>query len=111
MHNFWRKILPLPLHYGADNFISRYEKRANPKFTLPQNVGAYAGRLNVLNGGWNYFGEFAYKINDPINSLQEDEMNYANGSAFTNSITYSQRGFKDAFEKHAANPKNSAHRE
>ena len=84
------------------SFISRYEKRANPKFTLPQNVGAYAGRLNVLNGGWNYFGEFAYKINDPINSLQENEMNYANGSAFTNSITYSQRGFGITGEIHRA---------
>ena len=65
----------------------------NPKFIIPQNVAAYAGRLNILNGGWNYYGEFAYKINDPINSLQESQMNYASGSAFTNSLTYSQRGF------------------
>ena len=74
------------------SFISRYEQRTNPKFIIPQNVAAYAGRLNILNGGWNYYGEFAYKINDPINSLQESQMNYASGSAFTNSLTYSQRG-------------------
>jgi hypothetical protein len=82
------------------SFISRYQQRLNPKFLIPQNVGAYSGRLNVLNGGWNYYGEFAYKINDPINSLQESEMNYASGSAFTNSITYSQKGFGIIAEIH-----------
>ncbi len=84
------------------SFISRYEQRSNPKFIIPQNVAAYAGRLNILNGGWNYYGEYAYKINDPINSLQEREMNYASGSAFTNSITYSQRGFGVTAEIHRA---------
>ena len=84
------------------SFISRYEQRSNPKFIIPQNVAAYAGRLNILNGGWNYYGEYAYKINDPINSLQESEMNYASGSAFTNSITYSQRGFGVTAEVHRA---------
>ena len=84
------------------SFISRYEQRSNPKFIIPQNVAAYAGRLNILNGGWNYYGEYAYKINDPINSLQESEMNYASGSAFTNSITYSQRGFGVTAEIHRA---------
>ena len=84
------------------SFISRYEQRSNPKFIIPQNVAAYAGRLNILNGGWNYYGEYAYKINDPMNSLQEREMNYASGSAFTNSITYSQRGFGVTAEIHRA---------
>ena len=84
------------------SFISRYEQRTNPKFIIPQNVAAYAGRLNILNGGWNYYGEFAYKINDPINSLQENQMNYASGSAFTNSLTYSQRGFGITAEIHRA---------
>ena len=82
------------------SFISRYQQRLNPKFIIPQNVAAYAGRLNILNGGWNYYGEYAYKINDPINSLQESEMNYASGSAFTNSITYSQKGFGIIAEIH-----------
>ena len=82
------------------SFISRYEERTNPIFEIPQNVAAYSGRLNILCGGWNYFGEYAYKINDPINSLQESEMNYASGNAFTNSLTYSQRGFGVTAEIH-----------
>ena len=82
------------------SFISRYEERTNPIFEIPQNVAAYSGRLNVISGGWNYFGEYAYKINDPINSLQESEINYASGNAFTNSITYSQRGFGVTAEIH-----------
>ncbi len=85
------------------SFISRYEERSNPIFQIPQNVAAYSGRLNVISGGWNYFGEYAYKINDPINSLQETEMNYASGNAFTNSITYSQKGFGVTAEMHRAN--------
>ncbi|MBC8266591.1 MAG: hypothetical protein H8E84_06445 [Flavobacteriales bacterium] len=82
------------------SFISRYQQRANPKFNLPQNVSAYAGRLNIIKGGWNYYGEYAYKINDPANSLQENEMNYASGSAFTNSITFSKKGFGVTAEMH-----------
>ena len=82
------------------SLISKYEERSNPIFKIPQNVAAYSGRLNIINGGWNYFGEYAYKINDPTNSLQESEMNYASGNAFTNSITYSQRGFGATAEIH-----------
>ena len=60
------------------SFISRYEQRTNPKFIIPQNVAAYAGRLNILNGGWNYYGEFAYKINDPSS---DNGYIYKNGNA------------------------------
>ena len=69
-------------------------------FKIPQNVSAYASRLNILHKGWNYYGEFAYKINDPANVLSESKMNYASGSAFTNSITFSKRGFGLSAEMH-----------
>ncbi len=82
------------------SFVSRYQERTNLKFKLPQNVSAYAGRLNVIRGGWNYYGEYAYKINDPGNSLQESQMNYASGNAFTNSITFSKRGLGISAEMH-----------
>ena len=84
------------------SFISRYQQRNNPVFELPQNVGLYAGRLNIINGGWNYYGEYAYKINDPVNSIQEDAMNYASGNAFTSSLTFSKRGFGITGEIHRA---------
>jgi|TARA_B110000240_G_C13482893_1_gene446082 hypothetical protein len=84
------------------SFISRYQQRNNPVFELPQNVGLYAGRLNIINGGWNYYGEYAYKINDPVNSIQADAVNYASGNAFTSSLTFSKRGFGITGEIHRA---------
>ena len=82
------------------SFVSRYQKRENIIFKIPQNVSTYASRLNIIHGGWNYFGEFAYKINDPANSLSESNMNYASGSAFINSIIFSKRGFGVSAEMH-----------
>ena len=74
------------------SFISRYQQRNNAKFEIPQNVGAFSSRINIIRGGWNYYGEYAYKINDPGNSLQEKNMNYASGNAIHQNITFSKRG-------------------
>jgi len=82
------------------SFVSRYQQRSNIMFKIPQNVSAYASRINIIHKGWNYYGEFAYKINDPANVLSESNMNYASGSAFTNSITFSKRGFGFSAEMH-----------
>ena len=82
------------------SFVSRYQKRENLIFKIPQNVSAYSGRLNIMHGGWNYYGEFAYKINDPANVLSETQMNYASGNAFSTSITYSKKGFGFSAEMH-----------
>lgn len=83
-------------------FISRYQERSNIVFKIPQNVGAYSARINLINGGWAYAGEFAYKINDPANVLSQSEMNYASGNAFTNSLTFSKKGFGFTIEMHRA---------
>ena len=82
------------------SFISRYQERSNLIFKIPQNVSAYAGRLNLMYSGWNYYGEYAYKINDPANVLSASEMNYASGNAFTQNITFSKRGFGISAEIH-----------
>lgn len=82
------------------SFISRYQERSNLIFKIPQNVSAYAGRLNLIYGEWNYYGEYAYKINDPANVLSASEMNYASGNAFTQNITFSKRGFGVSAEIH-----------
>tara|TARA_B100001142_G_C14336875_1_gene656244 strand:+ start:724 stop:2382 length:1659 start_codon:yes stop_codon:yes gene_type:complete len=84
------------------SFISRYQERDNLIFTIPQNVSAYAGRLNLNHGKWSYYGEYAYKINDPVNVLTESEMNYASGNAFTQNITFSKKGFGVVAEIHRA---------
>jgi len=82
------------------SFVSRYQERENIIFKIPQNVSAYASRLNIIRGNWNYYSEFAYKINDPANMLTESKMNYASGSAFKNNITFSKRGFGFSVELH-----------
>jgi len=83
------------------SFVSRYQEREdNPIFKIPQNVSAYAGRLKLMHGGWDYYGEYAYKINDPANKAQESIMNYASGNAFTQSITFSKKGFGVIAEMH-----------
>ena len=82
------------------SFVSRYQQRDNLIFQIPQNVSAYASRINLMHGKWSYFGEYAYKINDPANVLSQSQMNYANGAAFTQNITFSKRGFGISAEMH-----------
>ena len=78
--------------------VSRFQNATNPNFNLPENVAAFAGRINVLSGGLNWYSEYAYKINDPIGSLIEN--NYASGSAITSNLTYSQKGIGVSLELH-----------
>jgi len=82
------------------SFISRYQERSNLIFKIPQNVSAYASRLNIIHGGWNYYGEYAYKINDPANLFTASSMNYASGNAFTQNIAFSKKGFGVIAEMH-----------
>ena len=84
----------------GQGFVSRFQADINPKFKLPQNVAAYSSRLNIINGGWNYSGEYAIKLNDPIGSLTAEGNNYANGNALMSSLTYSKRGFGIIAEMH-----------
>lgn len=82
------------------SFVSRFQEDKNPVFNLPQNVSAMSGRINIIRGGLYYYGEYAYKINDPVGAFTMDKNNYATGSAIVNNITYSQRGFGISFESH-----------
>ena len=84
----------------GQGLVSRFQADINPKFKLPQNVAAYSTRLNIINGGWNYSGEYAIKLNDPVGSLTSEGNNYANGNALMSSLTYSKRGFGIVAEMH-----------
>ena len=57
---------------------------------LPQNVGSGAGRINVIHGGFNVYGEYVYKINDPN---ADNQNTYNNGHGMLLQAAYSQRGF------------------
>jgi len=84
----------------GQGLVSRFQADINPKFKLPQNVAAYSTRLNIINGGWNYSGEYAVKLNDPVGSLTSEGNNYAKGNALMSSLTYSKRGFGIVAEMH-----------
>ena len=80
--------------------VSRYQERENPIFELPQNVGAYSGRLDLRRGGFSYAVEYGYKINDPANISQANEINYASGSAIKNNLSFSKKGLAISLDLH-----------
>ena len=82
------------------SFVSRFQKDNNPAFNLPENVASMSARLNIMHGGFNYYGEYAYKINDPVGSFSFDENNYSTGKAIVNNLTYSQKGLGITIESH-----------
>jgi hypothetical protein len=47
------------------SFVSKFQPDQDPDFILPENVGSYAGRLNIVNESFNIFAEYAMKENDP----------------------------------------------
>lgn len=96
------------------SFVSRYEKATamtfsreydsldinngdtvvwNNKYTyeynLPVNVGSWAARMNLSNGGFNLYAEYAEKGNDP--NATNDYI-YKNGQAIYSTISYSKKG-------------------
>ena len=71
------------------SFVSKYQPSSDPVYNLPENVGAYAGRLNITRSGFGIMGEYAYKINDPNAS---NNMIYKHGEGLFVSTSYSQKG-------------------
>lgn len=93
------------------SFVSRYEKAPSMTFTreydsigdagaiwnntntyeydLPVNVASYAGRINLSNGGFNWYAEYALKDNDPNAS---NNYIYKNGQALYSTLSYSTKG-------------------
>jgi len=72
------------------SFVSKYQQDKDPVYNLPENVGAWASRVNISNGGFNINGEYAYKINDPS---ADNLFIYKTGNAILISTSYSKKGF------------------
>jgi hypothetical protein len=66
--------------------VSKYQADQNPLKILPENVAAFAGRLNIITDKLNLYTEYAYKINDPSFT---NRYIYKPGSALFASATYS----------------------
>ncbi|MCB9178024.1 MAG: hypothetical protein H6590_01180 [Flavobacteriales bacterium] len=71
------------------SFVSKYQEDRDPLLKLPENVGAWAFRLNFTTPRWNIYSEFAYKINDP--GIRNDFV-YKDGQALHLNATYSVKG-------------------
>jgi len=72
------------------SFVSKYQPDEDANLILPENVGAYGGRLNIIRGGFNFMGEYVYKINDPS---ADNGFIYKNGEGILLQTTYSTKGF------------------
>lgn len=72
------------------SFVSKFQKDESPFYNLPENVGAYAGRINISRGKISLNSEYAYKINDP--SFDNNYI-YKSGQGLLVNATYSQKGF------------------
>lgn len=71
------------------SFVSKYQKDEDPIYNLPENVGAFAGRLSFVRGGFNLSGEYSYKIPDPS---ADNGFITKYGDAVLINATYSQKG-------------------
>ena len=72
------------------SFVSKYQAASDPTYNFPENVGATAGRISIINGGFSFYTEGAYKINDP-DAVNDDIFKSGNGVLVRTG--YSQKGF------------------
>lgn len=75
--------------------VSKYQKADDPIYKIPNNVLALAGRTTISRGGMRFYGEYAYKVNDP--SLENATLAfpsgiYKNGYGAYLNATYTQKG-------------------
>jgi hypothetical protein len=71
------------------SFVSKYQVDQDPLLVLPQNVGAWGARANIIRNRVNFYAEYAYKINDPTIG---NNFIYKPGEALYISATYSRKG-------------------
>ncbi len=77
------------------SFVSKYQAGQDPNLVLPENVGCYAGRVNIIREGFNFGAEYAYKINDPS---ADNAFNYKTGDALYVTTSYAGDGFSLLFQ-------------
>ncbi|MDQ3100507.1 MAG: DUF6029 family protein [Bacteroidota bacterium] len=80
------------------SFVSKYQEDRDPLLVLPENVGSMAFRLNYITPRWNFYSEYAYKINDPNG---QNGFIYKPGQAFMVNATYSVKGFGASVGAHS----------
>lgn len=84
----------LQVEFGG-SFVSRFQSGTQfEKDTLvlqiPDNVGAYSGRVNMYYGSLNFYGEYVRKINDPN---ADNNYIYKPGEGYFANLSFSKPGF------------------
>ncbi|HRD37319.1 MAG TPA: DUF6029 family protein [Bacteroidia bacterium] len=72
------------------SFVSKYQADQDNNLVIPENVGCYGGRINIIREGFNFNTEYAYKINDPT---ADNNGSYKFGDALFSTISYAGKGF------------------
>lgn len=72
------------------SYVSKYQTDQDPTLILPENVGCYGGRINIIREGFNFSTEYSYKINDPS---ADNKYSYKAGEAIFSTISYATNGF------------------
>lgn len=72
------------------SFVSTYQEADDPKYKLPENIGAGAIRASLSNGGFVFNAEYARKANDPSLS---NGLIYRDGQALLITTSYARNGF------------------
>ena len=71
------------------SFVSKYQEDHSSLYNLPENVGAYSGRLNMRRGKVSFNAEYGRKINDPSS---DNNFIYKEGEVLFVQTTYSTKG-------------------
>lgn len=74
---------------GGGSFVSKFQKDDNSKYVLPQNTGAYGGRLELGYKKFYINGEYIYKGQDPS---EDNGYIYNHGQGMIINAGYSQKG-------------------
>jgi len=72
------------------SFVSKYQQDRDPIYNLPENVGAFSGRIDMQHKKKRLSAEYAYKINDPSSV---NRLIYREGQALILNASYATKGF------------------
>ncbi|HXD92284.1 MAG TPA: DUF6029 family protein [Bacteroidia bacterium] len=72
------------------SFVSKYQASQSPTLNEPENVGCGGGRVTITRGGFNIYGEYAYKINDPS---YVNKYSFKDGQGAYLTTSYAVNGF------------------
>lgn len=79
---------------AAASFVSKFQTGSpfsvdSLVLAMPQNIGSWSYRINVIRKGWTASAEYAGKINDPS---ADNGYTFRNGEAFLATLGYSRKG-------------------